>query len=193
MTDDITAPDHQNLPFRMPEALSAQGLAVRPRGADDTDFLRDLYISFRWAELANATDWPEEARRAFLADQFRLQDHHYTTHYLTTAFLIVTLHGAPVGRLYIDHGPDEIRLVDIVLSPEHIGRGWGTAMIRVLMDEADQTGRCVSLHVESNNPARRLYRRLGFTDRKLHGPYVFMTWGHYTGETDLSDGQLNTI
>lgn len=168
--------------FAMPRNLVARGFAVRPRGPEDTDFLRGLYISFRWAEL-EAAGWPEATRRAFLADQFRLQDHHYTNHYTAAAaFLIITRDGAPVGRLYIDRGGvREIRLVDIIILPTLTGRGIGTAIVRALLDEADRTGRFVGLHVESYNPARRLYLRLGFVDCRLEGPYHYMTWGDVGG------------
>jgi len=172
--------------FAMPLELAARGFAVRPRGPEDTDFLRELYISFRWAEL-EAAGWPEATRRAFLTDQFRLQDHHYTTHYATTAFLMITQQGASAGRLYIDRsGVREIRLVDIILVPTLTGRGIGSAIIRALLDEAARTGRFVGLHVESYNPARRLYQRLGFVDRGLEGPYHYMTWGDVAGADPAS-------
>ncbi len=178
----MTEPD---LGFAMPQGLVARGFAVRPRGPEDTDFLRELYTSFRWAEL-EATGWPEAARRAFLADQFRLQDHHYATHYgRTAALLIIMQDGAPAGRLYIDRGGvREIRLVDIILLPTLTGQGTGSAIVRALLDEAARTGRFVGLHVESDNPARRLYRRLGFVDRRLEGPYHYMTWGDVGGAPD---------
>lgn len=170
--------------FEMPRDLAARGFAVRPRAPADTDFLRELYISFRWSEL-EAAGWPDATRHAFLADQFRLQDHHYTTHYTTTAFLIITRDGAPAGRLYIDRGgAREIRLVDIILMATFIGQGIGSVIIRALLDEATRTGCFVGLHVESDNPARRLYQRLGFVDRRMEGPYYYMTWGDFTGEAD---------
>jgi len=174
-----------DLGFEMPQELAARGFAVRPRRADDTDFLRELYISFRWAEL-EAAGWPEATRHAFLADQFRLQDHHYANHYsAAAAFLIITRDGAPAGRLYIDRGAArEIRLVDIILVPALTGQGIGSAIVRALLDEAARTGRFVGLHVESDNPARRLYRRLGFVDCRLEGPYHYMTWGDVGGAPD---------
>jgi ribosomal protein S18 acetylase RimI-like enzyme len=79
----------------------------------------------------------------------------------------------------------EIRLVDIILVPMLTGQGIGSAIIRVLLDEAARTGRYVGLHVESYNPARRLYQRLGFVDRKPQGPYMFMTWGAGHPDDDL--------
>ena len=54
------------------------------------------------------------------------------------------------------------------------GRGIGTALVTELFAEADASGRSVSIHVETNNPARRLYERLGFQDVGEHGVYVLM-------------------
>ena len=59
MSETTPAPD---LSFEMPPELATQGFAVRPRTPQDTDFLRELYISFRWAEL-EAAGWPEATRR----------------------------------------------------------------------------------------------------------------------------------
>jgi ribosomal protein S18 acetylase RimI-like enzyme len=36
-----------------------------------------------------------------------------------------------------------------------------------LFDEADRDGLMVSIHVERNNPAKRLYQRLGFIAREV--------------------------
>ncbi len=58
--------------------------------------------------------------------------------------------------------------------PEFRGRGIGTALVTELFAEADASGRSVSIHVESNNPARRLYERLGFQDVGEHGVYKLM-------------------
>ena len=58
--------------------------------------------------------------------------------------------------------------------PEFRGRGIGTALVTELFAEADASGRSVSIHVERNNPARRLYERLGFQDVGEHGVYQLM-------------------
>lgn len=50
------------------------------------------------------------------------------------------------------------------------GTGIGTALIRAAFDRCDGD---VKLHVELNNPALRLYRRLGFANK-----YAEMRWVH---------------
>jgi predicted GNAT family acetyltransferase len=45
-----------------------------------------------------------------------------------------------------------------------------------LKDEAARSNRFVSLHVEEDNPARRLYQRLGFRDAGEVTFYKLMHW-----------------
>lgn len=61
------------------------------------------------------------------------------------------------------HIDDETPSFSISLYPRFRGQGIGTAMMRVLLDELHEAGYArVSLSVQKENPARRLYERLGF-------------------------------
>ena len=71
------------------------------------------------------------------------------------------LNGEPVGRLYVARWPDDIRVVDIALMPEHRGGGLGTRLLREILAEGDASGRKVSIHVEIYNPARQPVRAAG--------------------------------
>jgi len=55
-------------------------------------------------------------------------------------------------------------LVFVAVSPEARGRGIGGALVRRALEEADGD---VKLHVEHDNPARRLYERCGFRSKYL--------------------------
>ena len=55
--------------------------------------------------------------------------------------------------------------------PEQRSRGVGTRLLGSLIDEAEASGRKLSIHVEMNNPALRLYERLGFRQVDEHGFY----------------------
>jgi predicted GNAT family acetyltransferase len=87
---------------------------------------------------------------------------------------VIDVDGAPAGRLYVHRGPSDIRIMDIALVPSFRGRGIGTRLLRALSQEADASGRKLSIHVETNNPARSLYHRLGFRPAGEHGIYVLM-------------------
>ena len=120
--------------------------------------------------------WDDEVKRAFVEHQFAAQDAHYRANYPGATFDVIEVDGERAGRLYVFRGAEEIRIVDIALAPKFRGRGIGTGLLRALMDEAGASGRSLSIHVEMNNPARRLYERLGFEPAGEHGVYVLMRW-----------------
>lgn len=148
---------------------------LRPAGPDDAEFLFRVYASTRLEELAPLR-WPPEQVEGFLRMQFRAQDTHYHTHYPTAAFDVVEVGGVPAGRLYVARWDDQIRVVDISLLPEFRGAGVGTTLFARVMAEATAAGRRVSIHVETHNPARRLYDRLGFVRKDSTGIYDLMEW-----------------
>jgi len=129
-----------------------------------------LYASVRWDEL-EVTDWPEEAKHAFLASQFHLQTRQYTANYPALERWIIESSGHPIGRLYVLRTASELRVVDIALLPEWRGQGIGTRLLEDLACQADRLALPLRLHVEQNNPALRLYRRLGFEPLDTGGVY----------------------
>ena len=155
--------------------MSEATLTLRPEREEDRDFLRRLYASTRAEEMA-VVPWSEEEKEQFLTLQFQAQHKFYSEQFTAAAFDIVEIDGEPAGRLYVDRRADEIRLIDIALLPEHRGRGLGGRLLRELLAEAGEAGKPVRIHVEHNNPALRLYRRLGFTRIDDHGVYYLMEW-----------------
>lgn len=154
---------------------SSSPLSFRPISEADTDFLARLYASTRADEMA-AVPWSEEEKARFLRFQFEAQHRYYHETFRGATFDLVLQAGEPIGRLYLDRREDEHRLIDIALLPEHRGRGLGTALLRQVLDGAAAAGKKVRIHVEYNNPAMRLYRRLGFERVDDQGVYHLMEW-----------------
>ena len=167
----------------MPE----QAITLRPATAEDAAFLFTLYASTREAELAS-TGWSDEQKHAFCAQQFHAQDAHYRKHYTTAQFFIIEVEKQPAGRLYVDHWEKEIRIMDIALLPKFRGQGIGTHFLRELQKQAQIDSKMLSIHVETYNPARRLYERLGFIVEEDHDMYHFMTWKPESGARALVEG-----
>lgn len=156
--------------------LAARGIALRLQTPGDEAMQRDLFVQSRWTEFAQVP-WDDAQKMQFLSQQSALQQHHYRTHYQGAEFYTVLEDGTPIGRLYVDRvSPTEIRLVDIIFAEHRRCQGFGTAFLQTLQDMARATGKCIGLHVEENNPARRLYRRLGLGDVEPRPPYIYMTW-----------------
>ena len=157
------------------KAAAALGIGFRP--AEDTDlaFLFEVYAATRTEELA-ATAWPQEIQQAFLRQQFDAQHRHYRAHYPDAEWLVVRQEGRDIGRLYLEAWPSQYRIIDIALLPEARGRGIGGAILTDLLAMAAAAGKAVSIHVEKNNPALALYRRLGFAITEDKGVYDLMEW-----------------
>lgn len=139
----------------------------------DAAFLLSLYASTREEELRQLS-WPIEARTAFVRQQFQAQTAHYREHFADDSFQIIEVDGEAAGRLYVGRWDGEIRIIDIALLPRFRGAGLGTKLLRQLLAEADLAGLPVRIHVEVNNPAQRLYKRLGFSMIEDKGIYHLM-------------------
>jgi ribosomal protein S18 acetylase RimI-like enzyme len=159
---------------RIPEKLARAGIGLRPEVPSDDAFLLALYRSTREHELAMLPHWDEAAKAAFIAQQFAAQRHHYRGVIENCSFDVIERKGAPIGRLYVQERQTQLHIVDIALMPEERGRGVGQALLESLIREASVAGKATGIFVESYNPARRLYERLGFTPIGEQSVYVEM-------------------
>ena len=156
----------------MPTIFS-HAVTFRPISEADLPFLFELYASTREEELKQV-DWSAEQKDAFLRQQFGAQHTWWQTHYTGARFDLVLVDGVPAGRLYVDVWAREVRIVDIALMPAYRSGGIGTMLLRRVFEEGDAAGKPVSIHVEVFNPARRLYERLGFVEKGMHGNVYFL-------------------
>ena len=141
-------------------------MQVRPATADDADLLvRALAIAADWRPGA-----PVRTPAEVLADP------------VLAAYLagwpgagergVVAVDGTPLGAAWWRFLPGgygfvraDVPEVSVGVLPEHRGRGAGTALLRALAASAEADGLAgLSLSVERDNPAVRLYRRLGFVE-----------------------------
>jgi ribosomal protein S18 acetylase RimI-like enzyme len=150
-------------------------LFLRPATSADNAFSLQVYASTRTDEMA-VVPWTDEQKQAFLEMQFNAQRSSYLMNHPRAEWLIVVKDEQPIGRMIVDHSADEIALMDIALLPEHRNAGIGSKFIKELMDEAEATGKKMTLHVESYNPAFRLYTRFGFKEVREEGFYLAMEW-----------------
>jgi ribosomal protein S18 acetylase RimI-like enzyme len=110
-------------------------------------------------------------RFAFLRQQFDAQHHHYRTYYPDAEWLVIERGGDRIGRLYLEEWSNQFRVIDIALLSSARARGFGAAMLADIIDMATAKEKKVSIHVEKNNPAMGLYRRLGFVTVEDKGVY----------------------
>ena len=79
---------------------------------------------------------------------------------------------ADAGWLQVEETKHVVQLRHLYLLPERRNHGLGTAFLLWMKERADRKFKDLTLEVMTNNPARRLYERLGFkalatTDNKL--------------------------
>lgn len=145
-------------------------VALRAVTSGDAEFLHAVYAAGRTEELA-PVPWTDAQKTAFLRSQSEAQLAHYREHYPRAEYSIVVTEGVDVGRIMLEHRDEDLRLMDMGLLPEYRGLGIGTVLLERVIERSEAIGLPVVLHVESFNPAKRLYERHGFVDEGEVGAY----------------------
>jgi ribosomal protein S18 acetylase RimI-like enzyme len=142
-----------------------------PATIADVDWLHELHTG-RVAEYL--CDLPPNEREALVTVQTRAR--HNPLNWPSTQERVIRRGDERIGRVLLDLGERHWHLVDITLLPRYRRTGRGTRVLRKLLAEAAAAGCEVQLEVRLDNPARRLYSRLGFQAVASDGTYLSMTW-----------------
>ncbi len=155
--------------------IDRSALTCRPIAPEDEPFLSEIYATTR-DDLRQVPWENEEQKSVFLALQFRAQHKYYLQQFPKAALDLILLRAKPVGRFYLDRRADEIRILDLSILPEFRNRGIGTLFLKELLDEGGQTELPVTIYLQRDDPARRLYERLGFTKIEESGFNHLLEW-----------------
>ncbi|MDD5543536.1 MAG: GNAT family N-acetyltransferase [Acidobacteriia bacterium] len=134
---------------------------LRPVTPEDERFLYELYRNTREEEMAS-WGWTAAQREAFLKMQYTAQSQSYGAMFPEADHHIIMVENRPVGRIWVDRRGPRFVLIDIALLSSVRRQGIGGQLLQALQAEASREGKPVRLQVFPNNPARRLYERLGF-------------------------------
>ena len=159
--------------------LTNKSLNLRPIQDEDLVVLNEIYGSTREEELKQLQDWSNEQKQSFLAQQFLAQHIYYQKSYVGGAFYMIEKNKENIGRLYIHENFQEncVRIIDIALLPKWQKQGIGKSILEDILQKAKEIDRPVTIHVESFNPAKHLYERLGFKKiSETNGVYHLMEW-----------------
>lgn len=159
--------------------LTNPALFLRPIEEKDKSLLLEIYASTRKEEMERVPEWSETMKTEFISSQFHAQHDHYQMNYPGADFWVIELDNKRIGRLYLDSDfqSKEIRIIDITILPEFRNRKLGEGILSDLMDKAAEMDKPLSIHVESFNPAKNLYNRLGFKKiSETNGVYHLMEW-----------------
>lgn len=147
----------------------------------DMPSLLDMYASTRKEEMERVADWTDLMKREFIASQFEAQHTHYQKNYIGADFWVICQNKKNIGRLYLHDNFQGrgMRIIDITLLPDYRNKGIGAGLLKDLMKRSAELNRPLSIHVESFNPAKNLYTRLGFNKiSETNGVYHLMEWKH---------------
>lgn len=126
-------------------------IALRPAQAADLAFCRRItHDAMRWI-VEQLFGWDEARQIDRFARQWNLDE-----------VRIMTVGGEDAGWLQTAPVEDAVFLKQIYLDRPFQRQGIGTRVVQIIIDEARREGKAVTLGVVKNNPARRLYERLGF-------------------------------
>ena len=150
-------------------------LNLRPETEEDGEFLARLYRDARRMEVAQ-WGWPPEQQALFLAMQFEAQRRAFRQISPDAVGQIVCIADADAGRILVAEETTGMHLIDIALLEEYRNRGVGTALLSGLQRKCELRKIALRLQVLAVNPARRLYRRLGFEEVGGDSMYVRMEW-----------------
>jgi len=148
-------------------------ITLRNAAPEDIEFLARLYSDTRQQEVA-AFGWPLAQQEMFLRMQFDAQCRSYHGAFPEAIDHIVCLDGSAIGRMLVGREPAGMRLIDFALLAEHRNRGIGTGLLRRLLQECEDQGMTLRLQVLQDNPAIRLYQRLGFVENGSDLMYIQM-------------------
>ena len=107
--------------------------------------------------------WTDQEKAEFVLMQFTAQSTDYSLRFPNGVHEVIMCDGEDVGRMWVDAGAVEIRLLDITIAPERRNQGIGRIVLERLKDRARTSGVPLRHSVATaNTDALRFYERLGF-------------------------------
>jgi len=151
------------------------GMRMRPQRESDALFAATLYNATR--DDLRLVDGEDDFIEELIEMQFRAQREGYGAQFPNAMYFIVEAHNEPIGRVAVDFGSNEVRLIDIALIPGARNKGYGTGAIRSLQMAAAKVMTPLTLSVLLGNPqAMQLYINLGFRIEQQTESHALMVW-----------------
>jgi GNAT superfamily N-acetyltransferase len=118
-------------------------VAQRPATPADSEFCYQLHKAAMGDYITAVWGWDELVQRAF-------HIHAFTPH----RWRVITVEGADIGAIDVEHRPGESYLARIEIHPGYQGRGIGAQLISTLIDEAEQKGQGLGPGCTHHQPPR---------------------------------------
>lgn len=132
--------------------MSAPAFVFAPASASDLEALTELRLRVMADSFNRIGRFDPDRARAWFADTYRPE---------TTRLIMAGGETAGCVAFY-ETAPGVLKLEHFYLQPHWQGRSLGTAVLDILLAEADAVGAAVQLTVLRESDAKRLYDRRGF-------------------------------
>ena len=127
-------------------------MILRRATSADTSFLRQLHHRvYRDVTTRQFGTWDDS-----------VQDGFFEKSLAEAEFYIVEEDGELIGAIGLAESPECLHLVELQIVPEYQGRGFGTALLRMHIEQAQRRQQAIALQVLFENRAISLYARHGF-------------------------------
>jgi ribosomal protein S18 acetylase RimI-like enzyme len=151
------------------------GLSLRPSRPSDQPFLDSLYRTTR--EDLRLIDAEDDFIEELIDMQQRAQTNGCGDMFPNAMYFIVEYHGERIGRLVLDFGHVEARVVDISLIPAARGKGLRLQVLRAVQAVAAQAMTPVTLISRCDNlQAKQCYLQMGFAVEEAQPPFERLIW-----------------
>ena len=151
------------------------GLGIRPARDGDKPFIEALFKSTR--DDLRMIDAENDFIETLIEQQHHAQTVGYGEQFPNAMYFIIEKQNERIGRIVIDFGPNEIRIVDVAFIPQARNRGYGAGVIRALKHAAGSAGAPLVLTVNRiNSAARTLYYKEGFRVEQCNEMTELMAW-----------------
>lgn len=126
-------------------------VTLRAATPADYNFAQRLYLDGIRPHAQRLMAWDDAVQTSRFAQQWRVEEAQ-----------IILEKDRPVGFAMARIDAAEIALLQLYVAPEHQGQGIGSAALHLLLERWACEDKPIALGVLRDNPARRLYERLGF-------------------------------
>ena len=134
---------------------------LRPALWEDNAFLAELYADVHASEFASL-DLSAAHLAQLLALKFKAQRMDFAARFPDADHSIISVENTGIGHLLLNETPTEIQLIDVALLTPLRGAGAGAGILEQLQAYAAGRSLPLRLSVHPQNPATRLFHRLGF-------------------------------
>ena len=154
------------------------GVRLRMTTPADAAFERRLHDANR--RDLTLIDGSRDFVQSIFDMQHRARDEGYGAQFPNAMYYIIEKQGDAIGRLVLDFGHNEVRVVDIALTPAAQGQGVGKTVLNAVKQVAGNVPCPVTLTVSLRQPHLvRFYVGLGFVqdpDEPPRGGHALLRW-----------------